>query len=499
MSDTTSPGLLLSRRTRRHSVLFGLNTIPLLVMGGYVLGMVVLGTMVQQLGVFVAALVGAVVLYFAMREPLRMDRESWTRRLVRRARLAGLVRDGFHPSEDTPFPRPVGDILILGVTRDEDSPEQVVIRHSTTGTKDAYFTATVEIEGRGDGVRSAAAIQREDQELERMLNRLAETRCPIDELSLMARATPGLPVSYKARVRMMRAAGVVDTMLGNNTEQRMLNLDRVSDNYRMYATIRIPEAAIYRWSDEHRGATDRESICQALHYQVGEVAELLNGAGLKVVRGLGPRQFGALVRHLYTPSRAMDDLRGIAVARDGFVGYPAPLSQALQVPDWGHDVLWHHATGYVAPWGWPADRVQSRWLLPAVAQVFETDAPAVVRTVTASWRLLDRRESQKQMADQLLNTLTRVARDHGKVTTGEDQEQADAGQQVLYDLRHQANGVVPSVRVTCSAPSHGGLVQARGLVDAAMSDLNIDGFIWCDGRQADAMVLSLPLGRGFHR
>ena len=73
MSDTTSPGLLLSRRTRRHSVLFGLNTIPLLVMGGYVLGMVVLGTMVQQLGVFVAALVGAVVLYFAMREPLRMD------------------------------------------------------------------------------------------------------------------------------------------------------------------------------------------------------------------------------------------------------------------------------------------------------------------------------------------------------------------------------------------------------------------------------------------
>jgi hypothetical protein len=46
-----------------------------------------------------------------------------------------------------------------------------------------------------------------------------------------------------------------------------------------------------------------------------------------------------------------------------------------------------------------------------------------------------------------------VARDQGRVTTGEDQEQAYAGQQVLYDLRHQSVGVVPSVRVTCSAPS----------------------------------------------
>jgi hypothetical protein len=32
-----------------------------------------------------------------------------------------------------------------------------------------------------------------------------------------------------------------------------------------------------------------------------------------------------------------------------------------------------------------------------------------------------------------------------------------------------------------------------------MADLNVDGFVWCDGRQADAMVLSLPLGRGLTR
>jgi hypothetical protein len=53
--------------------------------------------------------------------------------------------------------------------------------------------------------------------------------------------------------------------------------------------------------------------------------------------------------------------------------------------------------------------------------------------------------------------------------------------------------------MTCSAPSQLGLIQARGLIDSAMSDLNVDGFTWCDGRQADAMILSLPLGRGLPR
>jgi hypothetical protein len=491
--------LLLSRRTRRHAVLFGLQKVPLIVMGVYLVVAVAWTAVVQHLGMIAAATVGGLVVYAAMREPLRMDRDPWLLRLVNRARAAATAHDGFTPTEDTPFPRRVGDILILGIARAADAPEQAVIRHSTTGTRGAYFTATLEIEGRGDGLRSAAAILRQDHELERVLNRLAESRYPVDEISLMTRATPGLPPAYTANVRALRGADLDATMLGDNIEQRMGNLDRVSDSYRMFATIRFPEAGIYRWADQRRGATDRETICQVIHSQVGEVAELLSGAGLAVVQGLGPRRLGALIRHLYVPSRAIDDLRGIGSARDGFPGYPRPLPEALQVPDWGRDVLWHHATGLIAPYGWPADRVTSRWLLPAVAQVFDADSPSVIRTVTASWRLLDRRGSQRQMADQLLNTLTQVARDRGRVTTGEDQEQADAGQQVLYDLRHQSSVVVPSVRVTCSAPSQVALVQARGLVESAMSDLNVDGFAWCDGRQADAMVLSLPLGRGLTR
>ena len=492
-------GLLLSRRTRRHSVLFGLQKTGLIVLAVYLLAAIITVVWVKLLGVIAAAAAAGVALYLALRQPLRMDRDPWLRRVIDRARLAASSRDGFAGTDDVPYPRPVGDILVLGVSRADGAPEQVVIRHSTTGTKHAYFTATVEIEGRGDGLRSAAATLREDQELERVLNRLAEPRYPVDEVSLLTRATPGLPAAYKGEVRALRAPDLDDTMLGENIEQRMGNLDRISDSYRMFATLRIPEAAIYRWADERRGATDRETICQAIHYQVGEVAEMLNGAGLQVVHGLGPRRLAALIRHMYTPSRAIDDLRGIRTSRDGFPAYPPPPPDALQVPDWGRDVLWYHATGFVAPYGWPADRVSSRWLLPAVAQVFDSDTPSVIRTVTASWRLLSRTQSQRQMADQQLNTLTQVARDRGKITSGEDQEQADAGQQVLYDLRHQAAGVVPSVRVTCSAPSHPGLRTARSLVDSAMSELNVDGFTWCDGRQADAMVLSLPLGRGLPR
>ncbi|MFP5282431.1 MAG: hypothetical protein ACLGIF_03165, partial [Actinomycetes bacterium] len=88
------------------------------------------------------------------------DREPWLRRLVTRSRLAAASRDGFAPTEDTPYPRPVGDVVVLGVARVTGAPEQAVIRHSTTGTKGAYFTATLEIEGRGDGLRSTAATLR---------------------------------------------------------------------------------------------------------------------------------------------------------------------------------------------------------------------------------------------------------------------------------------------------------------------------------------------------
>src|SRR5690349_25114324 len=117
----------------------------------YIITAVVMAAVFQHWGLIITTVLGGLLLYGAMREPVRMDRAPWVWRLVERARVSGSAHDAFTPTEDTPFPRPVGDILILGVARDEDSPEQAVIRHSPTGTKRAYFTATLEIEGRGDG------------------------------------------------------------------------------------------------------------------------------------------------------------------------------------------------------------------------------------------------------------------------------------------------------------------------------------------------------------
>lgn len=501
LEPDSAPTLLLSRRTRRHALLFGLGSRALVAMGVYLLVAIAITVVTGSLGVAATMAVLGLVLYAAVRQPLSIERDPWGVRLVGVWRLRQATRtgvDGFRPSQSTPVPRPVGDILILGVSRTEDSPEQVVIRHSTN-SKGVYFSATIEIEGRGDGLRPTSAARRDDAAFERALNTLAEDRSPIDELSLMTRAMPGLPDAYKDQVRAMRDPSLDGTMLGDNIEQRMANLDTVSDKYRMFATISMPEEALHRWAARRLGNTDRESMCQAAYTQLGQVAELLNTAGFRVVQGLGPRRFGALIRHLYLPSRSMDDLSGITSAHDGFPAYPRPLNDALQVPDWGRDVLWYHATGTIAPHGWPAERVTSRWMLPAVGQMFDASGPSAIRTVTTTYRLLSRRESQQEMANQILNTMTKVVRDQGRITTGEDQEQIELGQQVMHDLRHQSSGVRPSVRVTCSAPSALGIVEARGLVESSMSDMNVDAFRWHDGRQADAMVLSLPLGRGLPR
>src|SRR4051794_3745646 len=117
----STPGLLLSRRTRRHAVLFGLRKRPLIVMLVYLVVAVAVTATFQHVGMIAVAGIVGLGLYGAMREPLRMDRAPWLQRVIQRARVSATTHDGFVPTEATPFPRPVGDVLILGVALEEDA------------------------------------------------------------------------------------------------------------------------------------------------------------------------------------------------------------------------------------------------------------------------------------------------------------------------------------------------------------------------------------------
>ena len=506
MADTGTvrePTHVIGRKTRRHSVLFGLNKAGLVVMAAYLAGaLAALVLLEMRPSLAVIALLLGVVVYMFARNPQNAEKEPVWRMTVDWAqatwtRMAKL--DAFTQSDALPVPRPVGDVLMLAVAPVETGPEQLVVRHSPTGMRGAYFTATLEIEGRGEGVRSAMDYWRDVVALERVMNKLAERRVPVDEISIMVRALPGLPSAYKDEVWDMTDKNLVDTPMGRNIRQRFYNLDGWSDMYRMYVTVSMPEEALGRAVAAQGRRVDREALTDGALLWLGKVGDQLESAGFAVVGGLGPRRFGALLRHLYAPSFDIDDLSGIVSAMDGFRNYPQPLTRSLAVPDYQHDVVWHHATGVIAPYGWPASDVTSRWMLPAVAQMFDDDVESVIRTITTTWRLVDRRQAQQLLKADMTNVQTEMARAADEFTGGESADQHKHGSRIATDLRNQAHGVIPSIRVTCSAPSKVASDVARDLVEATMSDMAVDAFEWCDGRQADAMILSLPLGRGIPR
>lgn len=500
---------VLGRRTRRYAVVAGLSIPGMIITASMVVGLVILLIALSSAGiagpsamaVLALGLLVVVGTYVLIRHPMRVESQPLAIRLARIVREWWAERtgpDAFTRSEEQPLPAPVGHVLPLAVSPVEDGPEVAVIRHGQRGEKKSYFSVVLEIEGRGDGIRSSAAASREDRQVDQLLVELAEQGIPVDQLSMHSRAMPGLDAGYQRDVITLIDPSVDGTLLGNNMRQKLANLSVTSDLYRTYAVLGMPEEAVLKWARRHRRGVTRDAVAMAVHEVTGRVAERLDRSGFAVQRALGPRRLGALMRHLYAPSWGIDELSGITAPVDGFQPYPQPTPDMLRVPDWVHDAGWWHCSGDVPPWGWPSTPVRSRWMEPIVTQLFDPEAKrSVTRMVTASWRLMDRRESHRQVQQELYRAAVQKVKDRGKVTTGEDDQQHDDTRQVRDDLANQATGVKLAVRLTVSARSPEAALDARDLATSRMAGMGVSDMRWYEHRQDAAMLLGLPLGRGW--
>jgi hypothetical protein len=411
--------------------------------------------------------------------------------------------DAFTGSRAEPVPRPVGHVLPLAMTSGsaddgDDGRELSVIRHGQSGDKTAYFSVVAEIEGRGGGLRHEGVAAREDRQVRNLLMALASEGMPVDQLTMHVRALPGLSADYQAAVGEMIDPRLDGTPLGTNMRQKLRNLEVTSDLYRSYAVIGLPERQVSRWAQRHGRGVAREAITQTVYDVSHRVADQMNRAGFAVAGLLGPAEHGALIRHLYCPSWGIDDVRGIDSVLDGFQPYPQPPRELLSVPDWVHDVGWFHATADIPPWGWPVTPIQSRWLEPIVTGLFNRETKrSIPRTVTTSWRLLGRQAARKYAHDQVFEARKERIKNRGRVTTGEDEEQDQAGTDLQTDLSRQAAGVEVAVRLTVSARRRDALLDARDLAEENLTGAGVTKLRWREGRQDAAMVLNLPLGRGW--
>lgn len=499
----------MGRKMRRYSVFVYLTWTGIVVVGGWLLlcGLAVFLSMAVQAPTWLlASLVGVSAagaggLWVLLRQPVPVWKRALIQRMAdsRRATPDRRQRDGFTRSDQTPVPPPVGHVLDLGVSSPAGGGEIAVVRHGQRGPKHAYFSTVVEISGRGDGIRSDSAADRDDARVDRLLTELAEDQMPVNQLDMHVRALPGLSQEYVRQARAMLDPRIRGTYMGRNMEQKLANLGVTSDDYRSYAVVCMPETSLEQFASRHHRAVDRDTLTQAAFDVTGRVAERLHGAGFPVIRVLSPAGVGALIRHLYQPAWGIDDVRGITTVEHGFPArYEPPQRETLSVPDDEHDEGWWHVSGDVPPWGWPSRQLESRWMEPIVTQLYNAETKrSVVRTITSSFRLMTRKESNEKLQSEQYRAEVQRHHEKDRVSTGEDEEQRKDIRQQRADLAQQATGVRVASRITVSARSRAAVLDARDFAASQWTGMGVSEMRWHEGRQDAAMILGLPLGRGW--
>lgn len=495
----------LGGESAKRSFLFGLTGVGVAVLGAYIGLSVILVIFVRSKLLLATLAIVGLSLFLLMRQSSTPGSASLLSRAAGWARHQAARRRGFDAFAKVGgqvVPRPVGPVLFFGVAPAANEPEQAVVRHklrSGAAIGQIYYSTVVEVDGRGDGELPAGHHMAQAIMLQRVLTTMANVGSLVDQLDFTTRVLPGMQPGYTDQLLAMVPDHVRGTVLADNMEQLLANLEWSADQYRHFVTISLPADRVNAVV-ERTGEVTRSRIADAVYAELGRVHGHLESAGFTVRNGMGPRRLGAYIRHLYQPSWGIDDLTGIAKTSDGFVPYPVPLHDALRVPDHDHDVLWHHATARVPIDAWPPTDVDARWMRGLVLDVVEDDLPSVIRTITSQYRLVPRREARRAAIAGVAHDLSEVHRRRGAVTGREWEAQADVGQLVLDDLVYaQAGGVRPSIRVTCSTPSASTLPIAREAIEAGAGRMNLERLEWMDGRQADAFCWSLPLGRGLRR
>ncbi|MGJ3510164.1 SCO6880 family protein [Enemella sp. A6] len=502
MSATESPGWFIGTVQARRAVLFRLSKAGLAIMTVLTGASVVVLTIMQSTGLLAFLAVLCTVAYVLLRvsPDTRSKGALWhvmNRLRVRRARTQGWL--GFTRSEVLPVPRPVGHVRIVGVSQQAGDPEQAVVVHRPLGRIGAYFSSTLEIDGRGDGQFTTAQRLAEVAAVEGLLTTLAQNLSPIDDLQITTRALPGLARGYRESLAANTNPRLVGTPLGENLADLADVSASVSDEYRTYLTVSMPYEQVAQ-AAARQGRVSRDSMLATVYREIGRLVPLLESAGFRVRAGLGPRRLAALIRHLYAPSWGIDDLTGLEDGTDGFVEYPtSPHGDCFVVPDPASDVSWYHASMMLPAYGWPPVITAPRWMKPLVCDVVSSDEPSVIRTITTQYRLIDRRDARHRTITGIAGDEAEAQSSAGRVTGGEWHRQATVGQMHLADFLDGAAGVRVSARATVSAPSHVGLMVGRELVESSASGMGIDGIDWADGRHADAHLWGLPLGRGIRR
>lgn len=355
------------------------------------------------------------------------------------------------------------------------------------------YTAVLEVEGTGEGLRSVIDHSRLEAEFTVLLRALAQRGVPVSQVDIITRAVPTQGLEHTAWVNDRLIADLPDDLVDSMGELTR-EAERLAEQLRTYVVLRMPFKLL---ADDAlaRGVTEftPDTLPQHALATVSRVARLLMSHGMPVREALSPQQCAAVIRSMLCPSFAADDTEQ---TDDYWAAWPpfAPSGDHRAVVARGPSGdEWWHAVGEIPLDGWPTVPVLGRWLEPLVFQ-----AGVLHRAICVSFRLLEPYTAAGLARSQMTTAESRRIHEvrTGTLSAGENEAAGMAAQAVAGDIIARGHaGLVPVVRVMISAATPQALARARETIEATVrQDLVCPRFTWNDRQHTVGLLRVLPLG-----
>ncbi|MCM3662524.1 hypothetical protein M3148_16220 [Georgenia satyanarayanai] len=368
--------------------------------------------------------------------------------------------------------------------------------HAPAG-EPAYLSVAFEVSGQIRGLESDAATDAAAAGWGRFLARLGSH----DSVARMAQTITRVLPPDSAR----HQAWLVENLdpdtppeVAASYDELLRKVDASTMTPRHYVVIRWPLTSAFRHAAARHGQR-RQGWRELMRIEVASMTARLRGAGHSWVRPLSAAQTAAVMLHMQSPSRAIDQVAGVDPDRFGVPSADHYSAHVVTVTDpaTGQETQWWHRTARITAEAMATVHRSSLWMTALLSGTGD----GTLRTLSFhTWVIPAAQARAAARLDRTRDSADRLARSQaGRIEDEETELRLSAAQRRARDLRpgeHHA-GVEWVGYLTVSARSAAQLAEACRKAQATAADeLGIERLEWLDTLQSAASGTTWPIARG---
>jgi hypothetical protein len=366
--------------------------------------------------------------------------------------------------------------------------------HAPAG-EEQYLSVAFSVDGQIRGIETDAALERAAVAFGTLQASMGSHLSLAKRLQTVTRVIPPELARHEAWVRDNLDPGA-PAKLAHSYEQ-VLRKMRGAMHQRHFIVVCWPLTDRF-YAAAGRHGKGRDGWRALMATEIRSIERRLRAAKYRKVKALSAHQLAAVIRHMQSPSIAIDRARDADPLNFGLA---APqIERSAHVVE-GHDdagrpVQWWHRTAAITGGNMLTSQRTPLWILPILTQL----PHQIVRTVSIN-RLIIPASIAKRVArkDVTADESERMA----KAEAGNDDDgtkvRLSAAKARKYDLRPNSghHGAEWIGHITISARSRDELALAVDLItEACDTGLGVERLEWLDTMQPAASGCTWPIGRG---